>query len=43
MGVFLMDIFIDKHRIMCLQRMALASQNSSLEIGRLSNILAFED
>merc|ERR1712110_523035 len=43
MGVHLMDIFIDKHRIMCLQRMALASQTSSLEIARLANILAFDD
>jgi hypothetical protein len=43
MGVHLMDIFIDKHRIMCLQRMALASQNSPLELARLANILAFDD
>jgi len=43
MGVHLMDIFIDKHRIMCLQRMAIASQNSPLELARLANILAFDD
>ena len=36
MGAFLMGIFIDKHRIMCLQKLTFANQNSNLEITRLS-------
>jgi hypothetical protein len=43
MGQYLIGIFIDKHRIMCLQKLSFANQNSNLEIQRLSILLAFED
>lgn len=42
MGFHLMDVFIEKHRIMCLQRLALATLNSNLELPRLSVLLGFE-
>jgi hypothetical protein len=32
MGTYLMEIFIDKHRILCLQKLSFANQNSNLEI-----------
>lgn len=42
MGTFLIGIFIDKHRILCLQKLCFANQNSNLELNRLTNLLAFE-
>jgi len=42
MGVHLMSVFIDKHRILCLQKLAFANQASNLELSRLANLLSFE-
>ena len=42
MGTYLMGIFIDKHRILCLQKLCFANQNSNLELNRLTNLLAFD-
>ena len=42
-GKMLMEVFIDKHRILCLQRLAFASQTSSIELTRLHRLLAFDD
>jgi len=42
MGTYLMEIFIEKHRIMCLQKLCFANQNSNLDIVRLTTLLGFE-
>ena len=34
-GKYLIEVFIDKQRILCLQRLALACQTSQLELVRL--------
>jgi hypothetical protein len=43
MGFYLIDVFIEKHRIMCLQRLAFATLNSNLETNRLVSLLAFDN
>jgi hypothetical protein len=42
MGVHLINVFIDKHRILCLQKMAFATQASNIDLLRLASLLAFE-
>lgn len=42
MGVHLINVFIDKHRTLCLQKMAFATQASNIELTRLASLLAFE-
>jgi hypothetical protein len=42
MGTYLMEIFIEKHRILCLQKLCFANQNSNLDIVRLTTVLGFE-
>jgi hypothetical protein len=43
MGGYLMDVFIDKHRILCMQRMCMSYIASNISLGYMSNILAFEN
>ena len=43
MGQFLMEVFIEKHRILCLQKLCLANSPSNLEIDKVLQILAFGD
>lgn len=42
MGFYLMEVFIEKHRIMCLQKLAFAFLNSNIELTRLQSLLAFD-
>ena len=42
MGPYLMDIFIDKHRILSLIRMSMAYIATNIDVGFLSIFLAFE-
>ena len=37
-----MEVFIEKYRILCLQRLTLATLNSNLEVARLASLLAFD-
>jgi len=43
MGGYLMDVFIDKHRIINLQKIALAYVASNIEVCYISHIMAFDD
>lgn len=43
MGTFLMEIFIEKHRIICLQKLCFANVTSNLEIARLTTLLGYEN
>lgn len=43
MGFYLMDVFVEKHRILCLQKLAFATINSNIKTSRLASLLAFED
>ena len=43
MGFYLMDVFVEKHRIMCLQKLAFATLNSNLELTRVASLLAFDE
>jgi SAC3 family protein LENG8/THP3 len=43
MGKYLMDVFIEKHRILCLRSLCLANSPSNIEIDKIFQILAFED
>ena len=42
-GKYLIEVFIDKQRTLCLQRLAFACQTSQLELVRLQELLAFDD
>jgi hypothetical protein len=43
MGKYLMEVFIEKHRILCLRSLCLANSPSNIEIDKIFQILAFED
>lgn len=42
MGGYLMDVFIDKHRILCLKELAMAYIASNISIGYLTYLLAYD-
>lgn len=42
MGTFMMDIFIEKHRILCLIRTAMAYMATNIDLGYLTQLLAFD-
>lgn len=42
MGGYLMDVFIDKHRVLTLQKLALAYVAFNIDVGTLSSLLAFD-
>ena len=42
MGPYLMDIFISKHRILCLIKLCMAYVATNIEVAYLSHVLAFE-
>jgi hypothetical protein len=42
LGAFLMEIFLDKHRILCLIRLTMAYVATNIELAYISNLLAFE-
>lgn len=41
-GNHLMDIFLSKHRTLCLIRLAMAYVATNIDLGYLSNLLAFD-
>jgi len=42
MGPFLMDIFIDKHRVLCLLRLCFAYIATNIDVSYLTHFLAFD-
>lgn len=42
MGSYLMDVFIDKHRILCLQQLAMAYVATNISLRFLAQLLAYE-
>jgi hypothetical protein len=42
MGGYLMDVFIEKYRVLALQKIALAYMAVNMELNYLCNILAFD-
>ena len=42
MSQFLLEVFIEKHRILALQKLAFASVNSNLSTQKMSNLLGFD-
>lgn len=40
-GPYLMEIFLSRHRILCLLRLATAYRATNVDVGYLSNLLAF--
>jgi hypothetical protein len=43
MGGYLMDVFIERYRVMSLQKIALAYIAGNIEMGYLSLLLAFDE
>lgn len=43
MAPYLMDVFIDKHRILALQRLCMAYIATNVELSYVSHILAYEN
>ena len=41
-GQHLMDIFMSKHRILCLQKLAMAYVQTNIEVAYLAHLLAFD-
>lgn len=42
MGSYLIDVFIDKHRTLCLKELAMAYIATNISVGYLAHVLAFE-
>ncbi len=43
MSGYMIDIFIDKYRVLALQKMALAQVTTNIETGFISHLLAFDN
>lgn len=42
MGSYLIDVFVNKHRILCLQKLCMAYIATNIDCGFLSVLLAFD-
>jgi hypothetical protein len=42
MGSYLMDVFIEKHRVLCLRELAMAYAATNIHLGYLAILLAFD-
>lgn len=43
LGSYLIDVFIDKHRVLCLQKLAMGYISTGLDLEYLTTLMAFDD
>jgi len=43
LGSYLIDVFIDKHRLLCLQKLAMGYISTGLDLEYLTSLMAFDD
>lgn len=42
MGAYLIDVFVNKHRILCMQKLCMAYIATNIDLAYMSHLLAFD-